>query len=54
MTALDRMPDSWWTSYGHDVDCQDVGGDACVLLRHIIEEEREIALLVATGKMVAW
>lgn len=53
MTAIDRMPDTWWTAYGHDVDCG-VPGDACVLLRHIVEEEAEIALLVSEERMVAW
>jgi hypothetical protein len=51
MSALDRMPDSWWISYGHDVDCG-VAGDACALLRHIIEEEQEIDMLIASGRMV--
>lgn len=51
MTALDRMPDSWWLSYGEDVDCG-VAGDACAQLRHIIEEEQEIDMLISQHRMV--
>lgn len=45
MTAVDRMPDSWWIAYGEECSCG-VAGDACARL-HQARKDEEFDNLVA-------